>query len=157
MPAGVLKYPRRIVAAGLVLLAAAFSPALGALTRNDVLAKAKAGEDPKAIIAAAFPGGTLQQIAPKPIKVLIADQAPRVRDRYDQLSVARRVAGDVPGKGVHVRHHLRRARRRRRREMWRVVQIFCCLRGEWPNSHYFAAQSSLFCTIRENTRVRHRY
>ena len=61
-----------------MLLAAASSPALAALTRNDVLAKAKAGEDPKAIIAAAFPGGTLQQIAPKPIKVLIADQAPRV-------------------------------------------------------------------------------
>ena len=68
---------RRIVAAGLVLLAAA-SPAWAALTRNDVLAKAKAGAAPKDIVAEAFPGSTVAQVSPKRIRVLIADLAPQV-------------------------------------------------------------------------------
>lgn len=69
--------PRRLVAAGLVLLAAA-PAAWAATTRNDVLAKAKAGADPKAIIAEAFPGSAVAPVAPRKIRVLIADLAPQV-------------------------------------------------------------------------------
>lgn len=72
-----LTSPRRIVAAGLMLLVAA-SPAWAALTRNDVLAKAKAGKDAQAIIAEAFPGGQMSQVPSKQIRVLIADMAPQV-------------------------------------------------------------------------------
>ena len=60
------------------MVLAAASPAWATLTRNDVLAMAKAGKDPKAIIAAAFPGGTVAQVPSKQIRVLIADLAPRV-------------------------------------------------------------------------------
>lgn len=75
--ARVLTSPRRIVAAGVMLLVAA-SPAWAALTRNDVLAKAKAGKDAQAIVAEAFPGGQLSQMPSKQIRVLIADMAPQV-------------------------------------------------------------------------------
>lgn len=60
------------------MLLMAASPAWAALTRNDVLAKAKAGKDAQAIIAEAFPGGQLSQVPSKQIRVLIADMAPQV-------------------------------------------------------------------------------
>ena len=60
------------------MVLAGASPAWATLTRNDVLAMAKAGKEPRAIVAEAFPGGTIAQVAPKRIRVLIADLAPQV-------------------------------------------------------------------------------
>jgi cell wall-associated NlpC family hydrolase len=73
----VLTSPRRLLAAGLMVLAAA-SPAWATITRNDAFAMAKAGKTPKAIIVAAFPGATIAQVPSKKIRVLIADLAPRM-------------------------------------------------------------------------------
>ncbi len=50
----------------------------GPLTRNEVLARAKAGATAQAIVRESFPGGRLQKTAAGSIRVLIADQAPRV-------------------------------------------------------------------------------
>ncbi len=60
------------------MVLAAASPAWAALTRNDVLAKAKAGKNPTMILREAFPGAQLAQIPSKAMRVLIADRAPSV-------------------------------------------------------------------------------
>lgn len=59
-------------------MGASVALATGPLTRNEVLARAKAGATPKAIVMESFPGGRLQKTSGGPIRVLIADQAPRV-------------------------------------------------------------------------------
>src|SRR3569623_1824917 len=46
------------------------------------------------------------------VEIEHADQAAFDDDRYDQFGTARRVACDVPGKGLDIFHHLRLARRR---------------------------------------------
>ena len=93
------------------MVLAAASPAWATLTRNDVLAMAQSGKDPKAIIAAAFPGGTVAQLPSKQIRVLIADLAPRVvMSGQTPLRVSdggrrgSRKLGIVPGHRISVTH-----------------------------------------------------